>query len=47
MPPGTLAKRIKALEEQMYHHARDLEFEQAAQIRDEIWQLKKMGFAIP
>ncbi|MGH8472090.1 MAG: excinuclease ABC subunit UvrB, partial [Gammaproteobacteria bacterium] len=47
IPPGTLAKRIKALEEQMYRHARDLEFEQAAQIRDEIWQLKKMGFAIP
>ncbi|MGH8652260.1 MAG: excinuclease ABC subunit UvrB [Gammaproteobacteria bacterium] len=47
IPPGALAKRIKALEEQMYHHARDLEFEQAAQIRDEIWQLKKTGFAIP
>jgi len=47
IPPGALAKRIKALEEQMYRHARDLEFEQAAQIRDEIWRLKKAGFAIP
>ncbi|MGH8614156.1 MAG: excinuclease ABC subunit UvrB [Gammaproteobacteria bacterium] len=44
--PAVLAKRIKALEEQMYRHARDLEFEQAAQIRDEIVRLKAAGFGV-
>jgi excinuclease ABC subunit B len=33
-------KRIKQLEEQMYRHARELEFEQAARLRDEIEQLR-------
>ena len=33
-------KKIKQLEEQMYRHARDLEFEEAAQLRDEISALK-------
>lgn len=33
-----LAKHIKQLEERMYKHARDLEFEAAAQLRDEIRQ---------
>ena len=36
MPPGELAKQIRQLEEKMYQHARDLEFEQAAAIRDRI-----------
>jgi len=44
--PAVLAKRVKALEEQMYRHARDLEFEQAAQIRDEIVRLKAAGFGV-
>ncbi|MGH8658432.1 MAG: excinuclease ABC subunit UvrB [Gammaproteobacteria bacterium] len=44
--PEIVAKRIKALEEQMYRHARDLEFEQAAQIRDEIVRLKAAGFGV-
>lgn len=33
-----LAKHIKQLEERMYKHARDLEFEAAAQLRDDIRQ---------
>ncbi|MEL5849163.1 MAG: excinuclease ABC subunit UvrB [Candidatus Igneacidithiobacillus chanchocoensis] len=38
--PRVLAKRIKALEEQMYRHARNLEFEQAAALRDQIKTLE-------
>ncbi len=38
--PAEVAKQIKRLEEQMYRHARDLEFEQAAKIRDEIKTLQ-------
>jgi excinuclease ABC subunit B len=34
--PDKMAKKIKALEKEMYHYARDLEFEKAAKIRDEI-----------
>lgn len=36
MSPAEIAKQIKKLEEQMYQHARDLEFEQAAAVRDQI-----------
>jgi excinuclease ABC subunit B len=36
-----LAKKIKQLEESMYQHAKDLEFEQAAKIRDELKLLQE------
>ncbi|HHW4681335.1 MAG TPA: excinuclease ABC subunit UvrB [Xylella taiwanensis] len=36
-----IAARIKVLEQQMYQHARDLEFEAAARIRDQIQQLRE------
>ncbi len=36
MSPKQLAKKLQQLEEKMYQHARDLEFEQAAAVRDEI-----------
>ena len=36
-------KRISELEEQMYRHARDLEFEQAARVRDQIRALQESG----
>jgi len=39
--PGEIAKRIKLLEEKMYQLARDLEFEAAAQLRDEITALRE------
>jgi len=35
---------LKKLDNQMYEHARNLEFEQAAQIRDEIENLKKIHY---
>ncbi|WP_081974651.1 excinuclease ABC subunit UvrB [Novilysobacter arseniciresistens] len=45
LSPGQLAARIRKLEQQMYQHARDLEFEQAAAVRDELHRLKEQGFA--
>ncbi|MGI9213760.1 MAG: UvrB/UvrC motif-containing protein [Methylococcaceae bacterium] len=35
-----MAAEIKHLEERMYTHARNLEFEEAAQLRDEIETIK-------
>ncbi|WP_285259204.1 excinuclease ABC subunit UvrB [Halopseudomonas bauzanensis] len=39
--PSEITKRIRQLEEKMYQRARDLEFEAAAQLRDDIQQLRK------
>ncbi len=39
--PETIAKEIKKLEETMYNHARNLEFEQAARVRDDIIRLRE------
>ena len=39
------AKRISSLEKDMFNAAENLEFEQAAKIRDQIQQIKKQGFA--
>jgi excinuclease ABC subunit B len=44
LSPTQFAARIKQLEQQMYQHARDLEFEQAAAVRDQLRQLKDAGF---
>jgi excinuclease ABC subunit B len=38
-----LAKRLNTLESQMFKHAQNLEFEQAAQCRDEMTQLKQLA----
>ena len=39
--PAKAVARIKVLEQQMYQHARDLEFEDAARLRDQIQRLKE------
>jgi len=39
-----LGKRIKLLERQMLEHARNLEFEQAARVRDELARLREQAF---
>ena len=41
-----MMKKIKVLEKKMYQHARDLEFEEAANLRDEIESMQKnyLGF---
>jgi excinuclease ABC subunit B len=38
--PSEITKRIRQLEEKMYALARDLEFEAAAQLRDDIQKLR-------
>ncbi|MCG8074525.1 MAG: excinuclease ABC subunit UvrB, partial [Candidatus Thiodiazotropha taylori] len=43
MTPKQMAKRVQQLEEQMYRHAQDLEFEEAARIRDQIKDLQQKG----
>ena len=43
MTPRQMMKRIKALEKRMYQHAQDLEFEEAARIRDQIKGLQAQG----
>lgn len=42
LSPVELAKKLKQLEQKMYDHARNLEFEQAAKVRDE-WQKLQGG----
>ncbi len=41
LSPGQRDARIKTLEEQMYRHARDLEFEDAARVRDELRRMRE------
>jgi excinuclease ABC subunit B len=45
--PEHTAKRIKKLEQRMYEHARNLEFEDAARVRDEIAYLKERILETP
>ncbi len=42
-----LGKRIKALEKQMLDHARNLEFEKAARVRDQLALLREQAFGAP
>jgi excinuclease ABC subunit B len=41
MAPAQLAAEIARLEKAMYRHARELEFEEAARLRDEIEELRR------
>ncbi len=41
LDPKQLAKTLKSLEQQMFEHAKNLEFEEAAAVRDKINQLKE------
>lgn len=43
LTPKQMANRIRDLEKEMYRHAKDLEFEQAARVRDQIRQLQSQG----
>jgi excinuclease ABC subunit B len=45
--PELLLRQIRKLEEQMYRHARDLEFEEAANLRDRIRHIRKYGLGLP
>jgi len=44
MTPKQLKKEITRIEDQMYKHAKNLEFEAAAQLRDQLSQLKNATF---
>jgi excinuclease ABC subunit B len=41
-----IAAKIKVLEQRMYQHAKDLEFEDAGRLRDEIQRLKAVSLAV-
>ncbi|MDY0022543.1 helicase-related protein, partial [Arenimonas caeni] len=43
LDPAQLAARLRQLEAKMHQHARDLEFEEAARVRDEIHRLREQG----
>ena len=47
MTPEQLMKRAAKLEKQMLRHARDLEFEEAARLRDEIRRIREEGLGLP
>ena len=47
MSEKDLGKRIKLLEKQMLEHARNLEFEKAARVRDQLAQLREQVFGGP
>ncbi len=44
MSEKDLGKRIKLLEKQMLEHARSLEFEKAARVRDQLALLREQAF---
>jgi excinuclease ABC subunit B len=44
LSPAALKKKIAALETKMYQHAKDLEFEEAAKIRDQLHKLHQQNF---
>ncbi len=46
MAPDALAKLLGKLEKQMYTHARNLEFEQAAALRDKIHTIRSRQFGV-
>jgi excinuclease ABC subunit B len=47
LTPEELLAKIQKLEKRMYEHARELEFEEAARLRDEISTLRRDGLVAP
>jgi len=47
MSPQQLMKKAAKLEKQMLRHARDLEFEEAARLRDDIRRIRQEGLGLP
>jgi excinuclease ABC subunit B len=46
LTPDQAIRRIKKLEQEMLKHARNLEFEQAARLRDEIHKLRNVELGL-
>jgi excinuclease ABC subunit B len=44
LTPAALARKLKQLEAQMHEHAKNLEFEDAAALRDQLAELKQLAF---
>ena len=47
MRPEVLVRHIKKLEAEMFKKARNLEFEEAAKLRDEVERLKQIELGLP
>jgi excinuclease ABC subunit B len=46
MTPEQLLKKAQKLEKKVLKHARDLEFEEAARLRDEIQKMREVGLGL-
>ena len=44
LSPAALARKLKQLENQMHEHAKNLEFEEAAALRDQLAEIKQLAF---
>jgi len=44
LSPAALARKLQQLEHQMHEHAKNLEFEEAAAVRDQVAEIKQMAF---
>lgn len=44
MGPKELAREIKRLENEMFEHAKNLEFEKASEVRDKLASIRKQVF---
>ncbi|EED34711.1 excinuclease ABC, B subunit [Luminiphilus syltensis NOR5-1B] len=44
LSPKALARKLESMEAQMLEHAKNLEFEQAAQLRDQLTEIKQQAF---
>jgi len=47
LTPEQLARRVSRLEKDMFEHARNLEFEEAARLRDELQALRRVELGLP
>ena len=45
LTPAALGRKIADMEQKMLEHAKNLEFEEAAALRDEVAELKQVAFA--
>jgi excinuclease ABC subunit B len=44
LTPVALARKLKQMEAKMQEHAKNLEFEEAANVRDEVAQIRQLAF---
>ena len=44
LSPAALARKLEEMESRMHEHAKNLEFEQAAALRDQLTEIKQQTF---